>query len=53
MLLNISKIERAFKSSGGKNGTLYIDGGYYLLPFILFLILFWFRRGLFLKFGGG
>jgi len=39
-----SWIDRAFKSSGGKDATLYIDGGYYLLPFILFLMLFWFRR---------
>ena len=40
-----SWIDRAFKSSGGKDATLYIDGGYYFLPFILFLMLFWFRRG--------
>ena len=40
-----SWIDRAFKSSGGKESSLYIDGGYYILPLILFLMLFWFRRG--------
>ena len=40
-----SSVDRAFKLAGSSDDTRYEDGGYYLLPLIVLLMLLWFRRG--------
>jgi len=40
-----SSVDRAFKQAGSSDDTRYEDGGYYLLPLIVLLMLLWFRRG--------
>ncbi|MEA3491810.1 MAG: VWA domain-containing protein [Campylobacterota bacterium] len=37
--------ERSFETPQGLESSHYKDGGYLLLPLILLLLLFWFRRG--------
>ncbi len=38
-------VARAFKEAGSADDTRYEDGGYWLLPLIVLLMLLWFRRG--------
>ncbi|MEA3434193.1 MAG: VWA domain-containing protein [Campylobacterota bacterium] len=40
-----SWIDTAFKKAGAKDDARYEDGGYLLIPLILFLMLLWFRQG--------
>ena len=40
-----SLVDRAFKQAGSADATRYEEGGYWLLPLIVFLMLLWFRRG--------
>ena len=40
-----SLIEKNFKNAAQDDNSKYEDGGYYLIPFILFLLLLWARQG--------
>lgn len=40
-----SWIDTAFHAAGAKDAARYEDGGYLLIPFILLLMLLWFRQG--------
>jgi Ca-activated chloride channel family protein len=40
-----SSIKRQFEASAGMRNAVRENGGYYLLPLIVLLMLFWFKRG--------
>ena len=41
----VTLIDTAFAQAGTEENTRYEDGGYWLLPMILFLMVLWLRRG--------
>jgi len=42
---SVSLIDTVFQQASAKDDAMYEDGGYMLMPFIVLLMLLWFRRG--------